>query len=176
MMQDPELVFEAMGLKEGDLFMDIGCGTGDYSIHASKIVGETGFILALDVNEHILDELRSKADLLGLRNLRLIVHDATQTLPLFSQSVDVCLISTVLHSIGLNDRAENIISEVARVLKPRGRLVIIECKKERKGIGPPEEMRLSPDDIEELTKRYSLTRSSLVDLGYNYMLVLTKRS
>jgi ubiquinone/menaquinone biosynthesis C-methylase UbiE len=172
-MHDPELIFAELDLKKGDVFLDIGCGTGDYSISAAEKAGETGLVYATDIKRELIDDLNKKAAEAGLKNLRAIVNDICEQLPFEDRSIDVCLISTVLHSFNLKDTGETIFSEIQRVLKSEGRLFIIECKKEDTMFGPPLSMRISPDEIEEYVYTYGFENIGLVDLGYNYMIKFT---
>jgi len=156
-MHDPELVFGELKLKEGDSFLDIGCGTGDYSVYASKIVRDSGVVYALDIQKELINNLRKQADLEGLNNINAIISDIAAPLPVEDNIIDVCFISTVLHSVNLDEHGKKLFSEIGRVLKPEGRLVIIECKKENLSRGPPLHMRISVKKI------------NLIDLGSNYM-------
>ena len=174
-MHDPELVFDALSLKEGDIFLDMGCGPGDYSIRASEILGDSGITYALDRWQDVVDDLAEKAGSRGLGNIRAIVSDITEHLPVEDESVDLCFISTVLHSLDLTYFEKSLFGEIRRVLKPGGRVVIIECKKEEQPFGPPMSMRLSPEEIESSIMRYGFEKVGLVDLGFNYMIIPTMR-
>jgi ubiquinone/menaquinone biosynthesis C-methylase UbiE len=173
-MHDPEIVFGALSLNEGDAFLDMGCGPGDYSIRASEIVGDSGIVYALDRWQDVIDDLAEKAGSRGLGNIRAIVSDITEHLPVSDESVDLCFISTVLHSLDLADVEKSLFSEIHRVLKRGGRLAIIECKKEEQQFGPPLSMRLSPEEIERSAVRYGFEKVGLVDLGFNYLIIFTK--
>ena len=173
-MQDQKLVFDALELKEGDSFLDLGCGPGDYSMRASEIVGDSGVVYALDRWRDVIDDLAEKARSRGSKNIRAIVSDITEHLPVDDESVDLCFISTVLHSLDLADVEKSLFGEIRRVLKPGGRVAIIECKKEEQPFGPPMSMRLSPEEIESSIVRYGFERTGLVDLGYNYMILFAK--
>jgi len=168
-MHDPELVFSELKLKEGDSFLDIGCGTGDYSVYASRIVRDSGVVYALDIQKELINNLRKKADVKGLKNIKAMVSDIASPLPIEDNSIDVCFISTVLHSVDLNEHGKRLFSEIRRVLKPNGRLVIIECKKEDLSRGPPLHMRISSEELENLVTKHSFEKINLIDLGFNYM-------
>ena len=155
-MQDPDIVFRELNLKEGDTFLDIGCGTGDYTIRAATEVGRNGTVFAADIQE-------------GLENIQAFVNDIQNPLPFENNSIDVCFISTVLHSLDLNKVGPLLFREIKRVLKQDGRLAIIECNKENLTFGPPIHMRISADEIEKIVLSYGFVQISHVDLGFNYL-------
>lgn len=169
-MHNPELIFKELDLGPGDVFLDLGCGTGDYSIHAAEKVGEAGIVYATDIQKELIDNLVKNAEITGLKNIRAIVNDIREQLPFEDKSVNVCLISTVLHSLNLEYAGKMIFSEVRRVLKPGGRLVIIECKKEDMKFGPPLSLRISPEEIEKHVYEFGFETISTVDIGFNYMI------
>ena len=168
-MHDPEVVFAALALKPGDHFLDLGCGPGEYSIYAARRVGDSGVVHALEKWGYMVDGLKQEAQAQGINNLKPITADITEPLPIEDKSIDVCLLSTVLHIFGLSRIERPLFNEIRRVLKPGGRVAIIECKKEDQPCGPPKHMRLSPDMVEAAISKYGFTKLGLHDLGYNYM-------
>jgi len=175
-MQDPELVFGELNLKEGDCFLDLGCGPGDYSIRASQLIGESGVVHALDRNHDAIVDLRERVVSAGSKNIKAEVCDISGPLPVKDGNVDICFISTVLHSLNLSDIEKTLFCEIQRILKPDGRLAIIECKKEVQPFGPPIGMRISPEDLERTITKYGFERTTLSDLGYNYLIQFKKAS
>lgn len=169
-MQDPEIAFNALALKGGDRFLDIGCGPGDYTIHAAKIVGPSGTVHAVDRSESLIADLERRAAAEGTSNIVATAADATMPLPIEGGCVDVCLVATVLHIPDVTRRANDLCAEIRRVLKPDGRLAIIECHKREMPFGPPQHMRLSPEDTEDLIGRFGFRKTGIVDLGYNYLI------
>lgn len=169
-MHDPEAIFDELGLVEGDCFLDLGCGPGDYALRASGMVDEIGTVYALDSQAEMIDALAEKSAAQGTENIKALVADITRTLPVEDNCIDVCFIATVLHALDFDREGPGLFEEVHRVLKPGGRLAIIECKKEYMPFGPPLNMRLSPEEIESLATRCGFEKEGLSDLGYNYML------
>lgn len=169
-MHDPELVFGELKLKKGDSFLDLGCGVGDYSLYAAKIVGPSGVVYALDIQEQLLDGLAEEAAFQGLNNIRTKVSDIDSPLAVADNCIDVCFIATVLHLFNLNEDGKTLFNEIRRILKPDGRLAIIECKKEDMPFGPPIYLRNSPEELEAAITPYGFEKFSYVDLGYNYMI------
>ena len=64
------VVLEGAGIKEGQIILDFGCGSGTYTIPPAKIVGKQGKIYALDKDKKALDELMQKAGAADLRNIK----------------------------------------------------------------------------------------------------------
>lgn len=168
-MHDPEDIFAELALNPGDYFLDLGCGPGDYSIRAAEIIGDTGVVYALDSREEAIDKLMEKIAPNGPANIRAINTDITLLLPLADHSIDVCLMATVLHVPQVTKAGPRLFREIHRVVKPGGRLAIIECKKENQSFGPPMHMRLSPEEVEAALKGQSFKKISYADLGYNYL-------
>lgn len=169
-MHDPALVFGRLELKDGGCFLDMGCGPGDYTVGASRIVGDSGTVYALDASQTMINGLRKKVSRLGIKNVNIMVCDITCPLPIKDGSADVCLMATVLHIPAVAMKAEMVFTEVHRILRPGGHFGIIECKKEDSPFGPPREMRLSPEDVSDLAWMYGFERMHLTDLGYNYLI------
>jgi len=172
-MHDPAIIFRELDLKPGDVFLDLGCGVGDYSMHAAREVGNRGRVCAIDRQKERLDTLLTQAQDANLGNLNVVAGDICDPLPIGDNTIDICFISTVLHCIDFEKEGARLFSEIQRVLKPSGRLVIIECKKEEMPFGPPLHMRISPEELEGHLTAHGFRKTGLVDLGYNYMMTFT---
>jgi ubiquinone/menaquinone biosynthesis C-methylase UbiE len=169
---DPEAAFEALGLKAGERVLDLGCGPGDYSLRAARDVGQSGRVWALDKWAYLVDGVRAEAERNGLRNITAMVADITEPLPIDTGSIDLCLLGTVLHSMGLSRAGETLFGEVRRVLTPHGLAAVIEFKKEEQPFGPPEHLRMSPGDVQRAMAPHGFRRRQLTDLGYAYLIQL----
>lgn len=172
-MSDPRKVFDALALEPGDVFLDLGCGPGDYSMEAARVVGDSGMVYALDKSERMVEHVAATASSRGSGNVAARVCDITGPLPLADDSVDVCLLSTVFHIPEVSRHALDLYAEVRRVLKSGGRLAIIECKKEEMSFGPPMDMRWAPEELEALLSQFGYRKIDLTDLGYCYLLQFT---
>jgi ubiquinone/menaquinone biosynthesis C-methylase UbiE len=168
-MHDSGLVFEKLALNKGDTLLDLGCGGGDYSTCAGNIVGHSGTVYALDIRPDLLDKVCEKAAAEGLGNIHPVVSDIRQQIDIPDKCIDVCLISTVLHIMDSTFEKAKLFTEIKRVLKPNGRLSVIECKKICSQFGPPMHKRISPQELEKELKDFRFIQTDYVDLGTNYM-------
>lgn len=168
-MHDSDLVFRILSLDEGSTFLDLGCGPGDYSIHAAKILGDNGVVYAVDQNNLMADVVDQEAMKHGLKNILTLTQDMTEPIPLPEESVDTCFLSTSLHCLDFESQGPGLFQELHRVLKTGGTLAVLECKKEQMEFGPPLHMRISAMDIADIIDNKGFRHTSYVDLGVNYM-------
>ncbi len=169
-MQDPADVVEALRLDPGAVFLDLGCGAGEYALHAGRIIGPHGLVYALDSSQPSLDALLDLATSDGLHNVEVLAADMLQRLPLPDACVDVCFAATVLHAYKLERIAEALFPEIRRILKPGGRLAVLECKKEDSGFGPPLAARHAPEQIAHAAREVGFEQVALAGFRYNYLI------
>lgn len=138
----PEKLLRELGLAEGMTLGDIGCGPGFFSIPAAQIVGEHGSVFAADIEGEMLSTVRSRASEAGLTNVH-VVKTNDREIPIAPESCDFVLLAYMLHEI---EHRASFLHRASRLLKPGGRLVILEWEKIEQPIGPPLEERLTPED------------------------------
>ncbi|MBI9055751.1 MAG: class I SAM-dependent methyltransferase [Bacteroidales bacterium] len=167
---DSELVFQKMNLQKGDVFVDLGCGAGDYSMYASKLVGSKGYVYAVDIQKEALESLNEEIKKLSLDNIETIENNLCEALKLKSNCTDHCFMATVMHGEKLSKECKSLFSEIKRVLKLGGQLTIVELKKEETPFGPPYDMRISPEELEAGITSYGFRKTAYTDLGFFYMM------
>jgi SAM-dependent methyltransferase len=106
----------------GERVLEVGPGTGYYTLDLAEWVGHEGAVEILDVQQEMLDHTIRRARERGLWNVNPTRGDARE-LPYDDDSFDAAILVTVLGEIPDQDAA---LREVARVLKPRGRLIVGE--------------------------------------------------
>ncbi len=113
-----------IGIKPHQLVLDFGCGKGNYSIPAAKIINKGGLVYALDKNPEVLNKLENKARKEGLLNIKTINSSGIKT-NFKDNMMDVVLLYDVIHLVGkdnsstYNDR-KILYKEVYRLTKPNG--------------------------------------------------------
>jgi ubiquinone/menaquinone biosynthesis C-methylase UbiE len=106
----------------GEALLEIGVGTGYYSLDLAEWVAPAGTLELFDLQQEFLDHVMRAASARGLTNLAPTRGDATQ-LPYEDGSIDAVVLTAVLGEIPDTAAA---LREIRRVLKPSGRLVVGE--------------------------------------------------
>ena len=173
---DVDTFFNELDLQKGISFLDMACGRGAYCLAASEIIGEKGRIYGVDLWKEGIEHLKTAAAGRGLTNIEAMVGDAGRRFPLDDDSIDVCLMATVLHDFVEDKIDHKVLPETARVVKSDGTLAIMEFKKIDGPPGPPRHIRLSPEQVDDLLTPFGFKQKHFADVGaYNY-LVLYKRT
>lgn len=120
------LMVESLGLKEGDVVADIGCGSGVIARLMSRKVGDSGVIMAVDVQDEMLNRLRANLEKEGIVNVKPV--KGTQKSPnLEPNSVDLAIMVDVYHEF---EFPYEMLSEISKALKPGGRVCFVEYRME----------------------------------------------
>jgi len=118
-LRPPVKVLKEAGLGPGMTVLDFGCGTGGFSIAASRLVGPQGLVYAVDIHPLALQTVRRAAEKKGLENLRVIESSGLASIP--DESVDGVLLYDVLHDL---PDPRPVLVELHRILRPAGFLSI----------------------------------------------------
>ena len=167
----PEKTLLDAGLRPCDTFLDIGCGIGYFSLAAVNIVGPKGKVYATDISPIMLAELRSKIAAAGIFNIE-VMQAGPDCEELRAGTATMALISNVLHEI---DDKNAFLASVRKVLKPGGRLAVIEWQKKETPHGPPAADRVGADRIAAMLQNNGFAAPSAADLGKEHAIYLTKK-
>ena len=118
---DPVKTLQGAGIRSGQTVLEVGCGTGFFTIPAAQLIGDQGSLLATDVMVGYLEQVSEKVRKEGLTNVQILNRDGLKT-GLDSDSIDVVLLFGVVPypSLPLN----RLLPEMHRVLKLDGRLAV----------------------------------------------------
>lgn len=158
--QKPHEVVMALDLKPTEVVADIGAGTGYF---ARRFAHHAGKVYAVDIDATLLAVAHSQAP----ANLETVL--ATPDDPhLPAQSVDLIFFCDVLHHI---ENRQAYYAKLAKVLKPGGRIVVIDFYKKDLPVGPPPSMKIAEQDVIAELQRAGFGLSKRLDiLPYQYFL------
>lgn len=128
-------------LHEGETVLDLGSGAGADVLISARRVGPTGKVIGLDMTEEMLVLARRNAEQAGARNVEFL-RGHIEEIPLDEESVDVVISNCVINLSGDKPR---VLREVARVLKPGGRLAVSDV------IADPEMDEATRNDLAQWT-------------------------
>lgn len=133
MFSDPVKNLKAFGLRENMIIADLGAGTGFYSIAAAQMVPH-GKVYAVDVQKDYLQTISNKAKADRLDNLEILCGNVEKThgTHIGDSIVDAIIASNILFQI---QNTKKFIEEIKRILKPNGKLLLIDWEQGGK-IGP----------------------------------------
>lgn len=117
---------EVSGVRAGDKVLDIAGGTGDLSFKFSRIVGEKGLVVLADINESMLKVGRDRLLDRGAAGNVVVSQADAQFLPYADNTFDCITIAFGLRNVTDKDLA---LRSMLRVLKPAGRLLVLEFSK-----------------------------------------------
>jgi predicted methyltransferase len=142
--QRPDEVIRAMGLEDGDVVADFGCGSGYFTRRLARAVGPRGRVYAVDVQPEMLALVAKGVERQGLRNV-VTVLATTDDPRLAAGSLDWVLLVDVYHEL---QQPKATLARLREALKPEGRIALIEYRLE----GPSavhirEEHRMSPQQV-----------------------------
>jgi ubiquinone/menaquinone biosynthesis C-methylase UbiE len=168
--QKPAELVRVLGIEPGMVVADLGAGTGYFSRYLSAVVGERGTVFAVDPEPNLVAHLRARAEQEHTVNVVPVLASFNNPrLP--AQGVDLVLIVDTFHHI--DDRL-TYFRHLQRALTPRGRVAIVDFKKEPLPVGPPPEHKLARDQVidEMQSAGYAFAAESQV-LPYQYVLIFT---
>lgn len=146
---DPKTNVLQLGLRDGMRIADLGSGTGHYTLAAAAAVGHDGKVYAVDIHEDMLAHVKDAAHQKGIRNIETVWGNIEKPggTKLRDHTIDAAILSNTLFQIEHKDAA---LKEVQRILKPGGRLLVIDWAGAYGGMGPKPDHVVSEHAAEEL--------------------------
>jgi ubiquinone/menaquinone biosynthesis C-methylase UbiE len=170
--QKPQEVLAALNIRPGEVIADIGAGSGYFTFPLARRVGESGKVYAVDVSPDMILQINRRIRDLRSTNVVSVLSDADDPL-LPSASVDRFFFCDSWHHI---ENQPKYLSQIKKLLKPRGEIVMIDFHKKELPVGPPLRMKIAREDlIRQMNDNgFRLTREHTF-LPYQYFLVFTAK-
>lgn len=136
---DPHEALLQLGLKEGMRVADLGSGTGHYARSAAGVVGPNGKVYAVDIQEDVLRHAKTEHGHLHAHHRAGVVESVWGDIEraagtnLREHSLDAVILANVLFQI---QNRPGLLSEVKRILKPGGKLLVVDWAGAYGGMGP----------------------------------------
>ena len=122
--QMPARVMDEIGIRPGMTVADVGAGDGWFTFYLADRVGASGRVIAEDINVQTLEAVRRRCAEQKVSNVSILVGEPEDP-KLPAGAVDLTLMVNVLSALG-NANAKSFLGNLAKCLKPEGRLVIID--------------------------------------------------
>jgi predicted methyltransferase len=172
--QKPDQIMDALGIADGSKVADIGPGAGWFTIQLARRVGPNGLVYAEDVQRQMLEAVRRRVSREGLQNVQTVFGTATDpNLP--RGALDAILVVDTYPEV--DDRV-TFLRNLARALKPVGRIGIVNYKPGQGGPGPSsdanEGVRVDSSVVEADAGAAGLRVLARENLPFQYLLVLGK--
>jgi tRNA A58 N-methylase Trm61 len=169
--ENPEGALDALGIRPGMVVADVGAGTGYMSQRLAKRVGPGGKVYANDLQPEMLRRLRENASKAGITNIETV--QGAETDPKLPQGrMDLVLLVDVYHEFS---KPREMIDKIRESLKPDGRLVLLEYRKEDPNVPIREEHKMSVAEVKAELEPQGFVLSQVIEtLPRQHILILTK--
>jgi len=162
---------DALGIADASVVADIGAGSGWFTIRLARRVGPQGLVYAEDVQTEMINAITRRVQREGLTNVRAVRgQNSDPRLP--PGALDAILVVDAYHEV--EDRV-TMLTNLARALKPQGRIGVVDFKLDGTGPGPAPDERVSPDVVvrDAVKAGLRLVRQEPF-LQYQYLLIFGK--
>jgi ubiquinone/menaquinone biosynthesis C-methylase UbiE len=117
----PTKILQGAGIRPGMKVLEIGCGTGFFTVPAARMLGEQGSLIAMDMLSQSVETVAKKVQAAGINNVQVIKGDALDT-KLEPESVDEIIIFGVIPAPMLP--MDTLLLEMHRILRPGGVMAV----------------------------------------------------
>jgi ubiquinone/menaquinone biosynthesis C-methylase UbiE len=169
--EDPDRAIDILKIEKGSTVADIGAGSGYMTVKLSKKVGPQGRVYANDIQQGMLDLLNKRLAKGKITNVS-VVLGAQDDPRLPIETLDLVLMVDVYHELS---QPQLMLRHIRASLKPGGRLVLLEYRKEDPGIPikPEHKMSAAEAKLEVEAEGFKLTRTN-EDLPRQHIFIFTK--
>lgn len=166
----PEETLRKLNIKNGEIFVDVGCGIGYFTLPAARMIGENGIVYALDISSEMLKVVDEKVQQEALYNIK-TKKSEEYNFHLPDNTATIAFTCNVVHEV--EDRYR-FLSEMKRILTDEGRIIIIDWEKVQSEYGPPVDHRIDKKEIKKILASLGF-REIASDSVNEYLYVITAK-
>lgn len=172
---NPEYILKEIEVAAGNRIADLGCGrVGQFTFPAAHMVGKYGAVYAADIQQSIVQAIREAARARQLQNIHPVWADledhGSTNIP--QGTIDVgLLVATLVHA----QKKQNMLTEAMRLLKPGGRLVVIDWHSNTLPFVEKNTTPLLPEEVQQNAQKVGLSFLRIFSAGpHHFGLVFQK--
>jgi ubiquinone/menaquinone biosynthesis C-methylase UbiE len=152
---DQNRIISQLGIKNGMIIADLGCGAGYFTIPIARMMGNTGKVYAVDVLTSALESVVSQAKLYGLLNVERIRANVEIVggTKIEDGKVDMVIMANILFQC---DDKDGVFQEAKRILAPGGKIVVIDWVPNNAALGPKYEHCISEETAKTIAIKNGL--------------------
>jgi len=171
--ENVEGALDTIGIRRGSTVAEVGAGTGYVSLKMARRVGPNGTVYANDIQPEMLVRLRGNADRAGMRNIQTVLGTGTDP-QLPAGRMDLIILVDVYHEFA---QPQKMLDAMRTELKPDGRLVLLEYRKEDPNVPilPEHKMTVAEAKTEVEAEGFKLSKV-LETLPRQHILIFMRRS
>jgi ubiquinone/menaquinone biosynthesis C-methylase UbiE len=140
--QHPDQIMDALNIAEGSVVADLGAGSGWFTIQLARRVLPNGVVYAEDIQPQMIEAISRRMQRENLPNVRPVLGTAKD--PRLPPGLDAVLIVDVYHEM---EDPVTLLKNVARSLKPQGRIGVVDFNPGGGGPGPAPDERVDPQAV-----------------------------
>ncbi len=169
--ENPDLAVSLLGIRRGMSVADIGAGVGYYSLRFAAKVGPQGKVYATDLQPEMIRLLQARLEKEKVRNIEPVLGSETES-KLPGLSIDMAVLVDVYHEFS---EPRKMLASIRRALKPDGRLVLLEFRKEDPKVPIREEHKMSVATVKQELAADGFVLDKLVsDLPWQHIFFFKK--
>jgi|GEM_PF-280493 SAM-dependent methyltransferase len=170
-----KILQEVLGIQQGQIVADLGAGGGMFTINAARLVGDRGQVYAVDIMKSSLSDIESKARMTGFNNVKSVWSnlEIVGAAKINEASLDHAMLVNVLFQ---SKKHFEMMAEATRLLKPGGKLLIVDWSSTAPGFAPPKEMKVDPAELNNHAVKLNLALEQEFKAGnYHFGLIFIKQ-
>lgn len=125
--QQPEMVMDVLGVKEGMVIADIGAGEGYFTFRLARRIGQKGLVYANEINKEFIKAIDERIRQEGVENITTILGEPDDPL-LPEKKIDIALLVNLIHLV---DQPVVFLKNIKPCLKPEGTLALVQWDAEK---------------------------------------------